>query len=126
LTSGWTIGGVTLPLAPTKLSKQHPPTVEIFDTDGLDSDIIVPGKGVHTLMLQGSIYVSGQTNAQLIANYLVPLDALIGTEVAVSSPDNQFDGLWVFDWSYDRVAEGLGVRYTFSIKLLRGLHHIIL
>ena len=126
MTSGWTIGGVTLPYAPNKLSKKKPPVTNIFDTDGADSDVIVSGKGVKTVMLGGIIATPGASNATLISTYLDPLDAMIGTEVAVTSPDGQFDGDWMFDWVWARGADGPFIRYEYTITLTQGGHHYVL
>ena len=105
----------------------YPAIVEVFGTDGAEPVITIPGLDAESLTLQGSIYVSGQTNAYLETTYLAPLRALRGTEVAVTSPDSQYDGTWVLiRFTPRRIGEGAFVRYTYTLKLVKGLSHNIL
>ncbi len=126
----WTISagtGITLPLEPSRVTEVNPAVVDVFQTDGDAPVIIVPGLDAQSLVVEGWIYVAGQTNAQLESNYLAPLRAMRGKEVAVTSPDSQYNGNWVLI-SFDprRVPDGAIVRYYYSLKLLRGQANVIL
>lgn len=122
----WTIGGITLPLEPFLIEDDEPAVVEVFLTDGGEPVIIIPGLDAASLTIQGSIYVSGYTHAQIVSTYLSPLRALRGKEVAVVSPDGQFDGNWALaSFRPRRIAEGSLIRYTYSLKLIKGQAYVI-
>jgi hypothetical protein len=116
----YVIGGVTLPYAPSVISKRNPAKVEEFEVDGLPI-LIVPGYGAIELSIEGVFFGVKST---IESSYLDPLEALKGTEVTVAFPDGRYDGDWILaDFSYTEVHPKL---FRYTIKLLRGSSHIIL
>lgn len=121
----WVIGGITLPSNPTFFSWEQPPKIEEQSVDGDDSDAACNGRGLATLILQGNIYEVGSSNASLMSKYLTPFIAMIATEIAISTPDSQFNGDWIFAFKFSRVAEGEFYRYSYTITLTKGKHNVI-
>ena len=116
----YVIGSVTLPAAPSRVSKRNPAKVEEFELDGLPV-LIVPGYGAIELSIEGSFY---GTKSTIESSYLAPLEALKGTEVVLAFPDSRYDGNWVLaEFSYVEVHPKL---FHYTIKLLQGSSHIIL
>jgi hypothetical protein len=118
----YVIGGVTLPCSPDKISRRGSIRRSDFDVDGDSSIVIVPGKPPVTLTLTGMIYVVGSSKSTLETTYLFPLDAMRGTEVTVSFPDNRYNGAWVVtDFTYDEVTEDLAPNmFSYTIQLTQG------
>jgi hypothetical protein len=115
------IGGVTLPTAPSRVSKRNPAKVEEFEVDGLPI-LIVPGYGAIELNIEGVFF--GSSKSDIEEDYLEPLEDLKGTEVTLTCPGGRYDGDWVLaDFSYAEVHPKL---FRYTIKLLKGSSHIIL
>lgn len=116
----YVIGGVTLPYAPSRATKRNPAKVEEFELDGLPI-LIVPGHGAIELSFEGS-FVGVKSTIE--SSYLLPLEALKGTEVTLSCPDSRYDGDWILaDFVYVEVN---AKQFNYTIKLLMGSSHIIL
>ena len=116
----YVIGGVTLPSAPSRATKSNPAKVEEFEVDGLPI-LIVSGHGAIELSFEGS-FVGVKSTIE--STYLLPLEALKGTEVTLAFPDSRYDGDWILvDFSYVEVN---AKQFSYTIKLLMGSSHIIL
>lgn len=116
----YVIGSVTLPTAPSRVSKRNPAKVEEFEVDGLPI-LIVPGHGAIELNIEGS-FVGDKSSIE--TNYLIPLESLKGTEVTLAFPGSRYDGDWILaDFSYVEVN---AKKFSYRIKLQRGSSHIIL
>ncbi len=116
----YVIGSVTLPTAPSKVSKRNPAKVEEFEIDGLPI-LIVPGLRTIELIIDGVLVGD---KATIESTYLLPLEALKGTEVTIAFPGTRYDGSWVLsDFSYTEVNAR---QFSYSLRLLRGSSHIIL
>ena len=94
--SGWSIIGalsaVSLPSAPKVYNDQNPADITIVKIAGQAPVLIGVDLAERTLRLEGSIWVHGQTNANLEANYLAPLRAMAMQAVSIMDPDSQFSG----------------------------------
>ncbi len=116
----YTIGSVTLPTGPARVSKRNPAKVEEFEIDGLPI-LIVPGYGAVELSIEGVLVGD---KATIESTYLQPLEALKGTEVTLAFPGSRYDGEWVLaEFSYSEVN---AKQFNYSLKLVRGSSHIIL
>ena len=115
----YTIGGVSLP-APSKISKRLPAKVEPFEVSGLPI-LIVPNLNAIELTIEG-VLVGDKATTE--TTYLLPLEALKGTEVTVAFPDSRYNGSWVLaNFTY---AEENAKKFSYSLQLMRGSSHIIL
>ena len=126
MTSGWAItqGATTvnLPVAPTHVRDSAPPRVDEGGIDGGSTILISRFTMARTLLLEGSIWVHGQTNAQLESAYLAPLRAMTRLVVTITDPDSQFGGNWVMiAVQFDRVQEGGDIRYKYSLSFKQGV-----
>ena len=116
----YVIEAVTLPIAPTRVSKRNPAKVEEFEVDD-EPILIVPGLSAIELIIEG-VLVGDKSSIE--TNYLAPLEAYKGTEVTIAFPGSRYDGDWILaDFSYMEVN---AKKFSFKIKLLRGSSHIIL
>ena len=115
----YVVESVTLP-APNRVAKRNPAKVEEFETDDLPV-LIVPGLGAIELNIEG-VFVGDKSSIE--STYILPLEALKGTEVTLAFPGTRYDGDWILaDFSYTEVNAKL---FRYSLKLLRGSSHIIL
>jgi len=115
----YVVGGVTIP-SPAQVSKRNPAKVDEFQIEGLPV-LIVPGLGAEELTVEG--FLVG-TKATLESTYLLPIEALLGTEVVVAFPDTRYDGTWVLA-AFDYV-EVNAKKFSYSLKLLKGSSHVVL
>jgi hypothetical protein len=103
------------------VTKRNPAKVEEFEIDQDEPILIVPGLGAVELSVEGFL-VGNKTTLE--NTYLLPLEALKGTVVAVAFSDARYDGDWVFaDFTFKEVN---AKKFTYTIRLLRGSSHIIL
>jgi hypothetical protein len=116
----YTIGSVTIP-TPANVTKTNPAKVEEFEIDEDLPILIVPGLGAIQLTIEGFL-VGDKT---ILENtYLLPLEALKGTDVTLAFPGTRYNGDWVLaDFTYKEVN---AKKFTYTIKLLKGSAHIIL
>jgi hypothetical protein len=94
---------------------------EFFEQDEDQPYVMLKSLREQNITLQGSIYVAGQTDAQLETNYLSKIRGLKGQFVTVTSTDSQFDGVWMLvNYNFRRVPEGTLVRWQYVLTLSRG------
>jgi hypothetical protein len=130
--SGWAIIGsssaVSLPSAPKVYNDQNPADITIVKVAGQAPVLIGVDLAERTLRLEGSIWVHGQTNANLEANYLAPLRSLAMQAVSIIDPDSQFGGSgWILkEPDFKREAEGAEVRYIYTLTFLQGQSVVVL
>ena len=115
----YVVGGVTIP-DPKRVAKRNPAKVEEFEIDDLPV-LIVPGLGAEELQVEGVFYGDKST---IETTYILPLEALKGTEVTIAFPGTRYDGDWILA-AFDYTEEGAKL-FRYSIKLLRGSSHVIL
>ena len=117
---------MTLPVPPRVLDDQNPVKVDEVQIDGVGVVLVSRFRQARTIKLQGSIYTGG-TNTYLESTYLAPLRAMARQQVTITDPDSQFSGNWVMgEPDFHREAEGLGVRYTYSISFKQGVGIVVL
>jgi hypothetical protein len=115
------IGSVTLPSGPSVAKKRLPAAIEEFEVDGDLPILIVAGSGAIELTLEGSFV---GTKSTIETSYLSPLEALKGTEVALTFPDSRYDGNWILaDFVYVEIN---AKQFRYTIRLLQGSDHIVL
>jgi len=130
--SGWAIIGplttVSLPSAPKAYNDQNPADITIVKVAGQAPVLIGVDLAERTLRLEGSIWVHGQNNATLEANYLAPLRSMAMQAVTIIDPDAQFGGSgWILkEPDFKREAEGAEVRYTYTLTFLQGQAVVVL
>jgi hypothetical protein len=130
--SGWAIIGslsaVSLPSAPKVCNDQNPTDITIVKVAGQAPVLIGVDLAERTLRLEGSVWVHGQTNADLEANYLAPLRSMAMQAVTIIDPDSQFAGSgWILkEPDFKREAEGAEVRYTYTLTFLQGQAVVVL
>ena len=130
--SGWSIIGplsaVSLPSAPKVYNDQNPADITVVKVAGQAPVLIGVDLAERTLRLEGSIWVHGQTNANLEANYLAPLRSMAMQAVTIIDPDAQFAGSgWILkEPDFKREAEGAEVRYTYTLTFLQGQAVVVL
>ncbi len=128
--SGWAISGgtsVTLPTAPKVIDDKNPTKIDEVGVDSVGTVLVSRFTQARQLQLQGSIWVHGQTNAQLETNYLAPLRSMARTLVTITDPDNQFSGSWVMDEpDFHREQEGQDIRYTYTFAFKQSSTIIVL
>ena len=108
-------------MVPSVATKRLPATVEEFEVDGDLPILIVAGSGAIELTLEGS-FVGVKSTIE--STYLSPLEALKGTEVALTFPDCRYDGNWILaDFVYVEIN---AKQFRYTIRLLQGSEHIVL
>lgn len=131
MTTTWSITQgsttVTLPSPPKIVDDNNPPQIDEFGVDGVGTVLISRFNQARKIKLEGSIWVHGQTNANLETNYLAPLRAMSRLQVTITDPDGQFSGNWLMgEPFFHREAEGAEVRYTYSIEFLLASVNVVL
>jgi hypothetical protein len=131
MTSGWAIvqGSTTvnLPTAPKLIDDKNPAKIEEVGVDSSGTVLVSRFTQARKLTLQGSIWVHGQTNAQLETTYLTPLRAMARLQVTITDPDSQFSGSWVMaEPDFKREAEGAEVRYIYTFTFMQGTAIVVL
>ena len=129
--SGWAIvqGATTvnLPSAPKTIDDKNPVKVDEVGIDSAGSVLVSRFSQARHLILTGSFWVHGQTNAQLESTYLAPIRAMSRGQVTITDPDSQFSGNWVMaEPDFHREAEGAEVRYSYTIEFMQATTIIIL
>lgn len=125
-TQAWLISEATLPIAPTRIIDSYPSKTTVFDVPGSQPIIVSWGPQARSLTLEGVLFESGKTKANLEIVYIAPLKNMVATEVTLSFPDTRYDGTWILtDFDYNEEKSTVPMfRYTF--KFVKGQSHIIL
>lgn len=129
--SGWAIvqGATTvnLPTCPKVIDDKNPTKIDEVGIDSNGTVLVSRFSQARKLTLQGSIWVHGQTNAQLESTYLAPLRGMARQQVTITDPDNQFGGNWVLaEPDFHREAEGAEVRYTYSLSFMQASSIVVI
>jgi hypothetical protein len=97
-----TLPDVTLPLLPYLCRETGPAELQNKPYPGDDPIIFsIGGKGPK-LVVEGYIYVAGQTKAQLKTNYIDKLRNLRCQKITLDTPDDMYDGDWIMeDFQFD-------------------------
>jgi hypothetical protein len=131
MSSGWAITQgstiINLPTAPKVINDQNPADISVVKVQGAAPVLVGVDLDARTIRLEGSIWVHGQTNAQLESTYLAPLRSMARQLVTITDPDSQFSGNWIMkEPDFKREAEGAEVRYTYTITLMQGQSIVVL
>ncbi len=113
----WTIGGVTLPHAPSKMTMPKNCIRDGIQQDQGYQHIVVSGLNSE-VRLEGTISEAGHTAAQLVSDYISTLEALIGTEVAVTTTDGLIDGDWLLD-SFEVSKDSPFPSFKYTMRLVK-------
>jgi hypothetical protein len=104
--STFVVGGITLPLIPSRCSESNTASLKTNDLPGTLPLIVSIGLKPRKITVEGYIYVAGQNKSYLNTNYIVPLRALVRTLVAVTSPDGIYNGNYVLeDFTPDQTSD---------------------
>jgi len=120
----WTIGGVTLPYAPEKMRFPTGCKKENVDQDTGYSIAVVSGLASE-VYLEGALSEAGSTSEDLVDDYVAPLTALVGTEVAVTTTDGLIDGNWLLD-SFEPQKDGPIALFKYTMRLTKTSETIVL
>src|SRR5512136_1962578 len=113
----WTIGAVTLPFAPSSVRMPKSSDKEQVKPDGGEPGNVVTGTK-STVTLKGTISDSALTAAQIVSNYISPLYALVGTQVAVTTTDGFIDGNWLLD-TFDAARDNPYAHWDYTMSLVK-------
>ena len=120
----WTFGGITLPYGPEKLRWIKTANKETQPVSADDPINIVDGCS-NGVQLEGSIAEAGATDADLWTDYLSPLLAQVGYEIAVTSTNGSIDGNWMLD-SFEPSRESANLIYNYVMRLSKGSQNLTL
>ena len=97
------IGAVTLPRFPEKIQFRKAADIKTYRYPGSLPFIISFGGKADILIIEGKLQEDGVTKADLITNYISPLEALVGTAVVIDYNDRSYDDTtFVFvNFTYD-------------------------
>jgi hypothetical protein len=97
-----------------------PALYDSIRNDGAQSDVLMDGLDVETLTMTVPLAQKGSTLDQVDQAYIVPLKAMLGGTITVSTPLTSINGTWGFaDLTPDYDSE-LGAQFSCSLKFIRG------
>ena len=91
----WTIGTVTLPKSPEKINRSLPATYTTFPVTGGAPDILGTGLDIETLSFTVVLASPGLSLTDLDGSYVVPLQNMRGSAIAVSTPFASMNGTYL-------------------------------
>jgi len=118
ITSVYRIYEVELPLTPFRCKETGPARIKTGDLPGGEPFLISEGLKGTQLIVEGYIYESGQTLAQLKTSYIDPLRFLRYKQVELDTPDSMYDGFYIFeDFQFDQAYQHpAGFKYKMLFK----------
>ena len=119
----WTIGTVTLPIAPSSVRMPKSSDKEQVKPDGGEPVNVVTGTK-STVTLKGTISDPTLTAAQIVSTYITPLYGLVGTQVAVTTTDGFIDGNWLLD-TFDAARDNPYPNWDYTMSLVKGSENIV-
>jgi hypothetical protein len=129
----WTIGGVVLPDAPSKVTMQYKAVTKVVKYPTNKEIIISLGRAADKMVIEGSIVDNSKTQAQLESNYLIPLRNLVYTEVSVDDGNagrSIYDGTdgtstWIV-YSFNFWEDGgYTASFKYKMEFIRGGIHVV-
>lgn len=86
------IGAVTLPRFPEKITFRKAADVKSYMMPGALPLLISFGGKADSIVVEGRLQLAGSTKAQIITNYIVPLEALVNTIVTITCTGRTWTG----------------------------------
>jgi len=121
------IGLTDLPRWPEKIQFKKAAEIKTYMYPAALPLIIVFGGKADVLIIEGKLQEAGVTKANLVINYISPLEALVNTVVTIDADDRSYDGTdFVFvNFTYD---ERPGWKRAFYIRaeFWKGSSHTVL
>ena len=118
----YVVGAVTLPVV-RSVTEHNPARISSLGQDGDAPVVFCEGLDIRELEVDATVYVAVSSKAALKSSYITPLQALVGTEVALAFPDSHYDGSWVFkSFTFTEGLKSFGCRLVF----VRGSSHVVL
>lgn len=91
------VGSVTLPMIPYRAKESNPAELKTGTYPGTKPLIYSIGLKPLKLIVEGYIFVAGQTKAYLKTNYIDPLRAYRKTIVTISTPNSMYNGDYIME-----------------------------
>ena len=117
----WTIGSITLPVAPYKTELRNSGDIQTARLPGGLPIVLAIGKKGRILRLDGHLYRKGWSKDSIDTTYITPLEDDVGTIVAVTAPGSRYDGNWVLNEFTYQENKGDVWSYDYRIELLQGV-----
>lgn len=86
------VGAVTLPRFPEKIQYKKACEIKSYMYPGLLPLLISFGGKADVLIIEGKLQEDGVTKADIVTNYVSPLELLVNTEVVIDCDDRSYDG----------------------------------
>lgn len=121
------IGAITLPRIPENIRYRVQADTKELRYPSNKPIIIVYGDKADILSLEGRLSAAGTTKAQILTNYVGPLEALVHTEVVIDYNNRPYDGLkFIFmDFEWEE-RPGLVRTIYYKMQFARGEVHIVI
>lgn len=116
----WTIGTVTLPNSPARVTHPLAAIVNKFKITGGTTLIQGVGIDAETMTWNLVLHNSGYTLDQLFTTYLSPLGSYLNTAVAVSCPRSFHNGTWLLTNLDPEESNDAPDRVNVTIKFTKG------
>ena len=119
------VGAVTLPRFPEKIQFRKAAEVKTYMYPGALPLIISFGGKADVLIVEGKLQEAGQTKAQIVTNYVAPLEALVNTAVTVQCAGRSYHNTeFVFvEFTYDERPAWVRAFY-FRLEFWKGSEHM--
>ena len=121
------IGAITLPRFPRQIRFRKQADIKELRYPSNRPIIIVYGGKADHLMIEGVLQASGQTKADLITNYVAPLEDLLYTEVIIQNADRSYHNTaFVFVDFESEERPGLTRTIEYKMEFVKGEIHIVI
>jgi hypothetical protein len=128
----WTIGGITLPVTPTRVTVEYSTYTNEIKYPSNRALVIALGRQVDKMRIEGSFVDKNKTQAEMSQDYLEAFRDLVGTMVTVNDGRAQdvYDPAGDEDWlliSFRFIEEGGYVQsFRYTMELIQGdVHEVI-
>ena len=121
------IGAVVLPRFPEKIQFRKAADIKTYRYPGALPLIIGFGNKADVLIIDGRLQEAGVTKANIVINYVSPLEALVNTEVVIDCDGRSYDDTtFVFvNFTYDE-RPGWARAFYFRAEFWKGSEHMVL
>ena len=121
----WSLGSVTLPKSPSKVTYLGQGVGDTFPLTGTQSIALGLGQDITEMTWLLLLHQSGYTIPTLMGSYVEPLLAYRGSTIVTTTPISLYNGTWILDQVKHDISNEKPAQVNVTLKFRQGSLNVI-